>query len=238
MSNLTQLRLEAREIFEEALRAVDAGAALRNAVRIGASSLIVGSSPVELTPQRPIYSIAIGKAAVAMAQALDEVLGDRLVAGVIAGTPLASDQHVGSRWRYFKGGHPLPDETSLAAARTAFVLLERANEQRALVVFLISGGGSAMMEWPINDDITLDDLRAANRALVNSGASISEINSVRQTFSAVKGGRLSAHARDCVQVTLIVSDVPNGEEHSVASGPTMPPPKDAHEAAEVVSRYH
>src|SRR5207248_4082024 len=106
MSNLTQLRLEAREIFEEALRAVDAGAAIRNAVRIEASSLTVRSSPVELTPQRPIYSIAIGKAAVAMALALDEVLSDRLVAGIIAGPSLVSaisfDQHAGRRWRYFE----------------------------------------------------------------------------------------------------------------------------------------
>src|SRR5438132_4431157 len=242
MSNRTQLRLAAREIFEEALRAVDAGAALRNVVRIETSSLIVCSSHVELTPQQPIYSIAIGKAAAVMAQALDEVLGDRLIAGVIAGPSLNAatsflDQHVGSRWRYFAGGHPLPDENSLAAARAAFALLERANEQRALVIFLISGGGSAMMEWPINDDITLDDLRATNQTLMNSGASISEINAVRRTFSAVKGGGLSARARDCVQVSLIVSDVPNGEEHSVASGPTMPPPKNARDAIEVVSRH-
>src|SRR2546425_8378964 len=138
-----------------------------------------------------------------MAQALDEALGERLAAGVMAGRSLGSAtsfaQHAGSRWRYFAGGHPLPDENSLAAACAAFALLERANEQRALVIFLISGGGSAMMECPINDDITFDDLRAANQALVNSGASISEINAVRRTFSAVKGGGLSARARDCVQ---------------------------------------
>ena len=241
MSTRTQLRLAAREIFEEALRAVDAGAAIRNAVRIEASSLTVRSSPVELTPQRPIYSIAIGKAAVAMALALDEVLSDRLVAGIIAGPSLVSaisfDQHAGRRWRYFEGGHPLPDENSLAAARAAFALLERANEQHALVMFLISGGGSAMMEWPINDEITLDDSRAANQTLVKCGASIAEINAVRRKFSTVKGGRLAASAPDCKQVTLIVSDVPTGHERDVASGPTLAPAVNAPDAAEVVARY-
>src|SRR2546423_144802 len=241
MSTRTQLRLAAREIFEEALRAVDAGAAIRNAVRIEASSLTVCSSPVELTPQRPIYSIAIGKAAVAMALALDKVLGDRLVAGIIAGPSLVSeisfDQHTGRRWRYFEGGLPLPDENSLAAASAAFALLERANEQHALVIFLISGGGSAMMEWPVDEEITLADLRAANQTLVACGASIGEINAVRREFSAVKGGRLAASAPDCKQVTLIVSDVPTDHERDVASGPTLAPAVNAPDTAEVVRRY-
>jgi len=102
----------------------------------------------------------------------------------------------------FLGGHPEPDESSLAAARASFQLLQRANEERALVIFLVSGGGSAMIEWPVNGMISLDDLKAANRLLVNCGASISEINSVRRAFSAVKGGKLAARAPDCDQITL------------------------------------
>jgi len=73
---------------------------------------------------------------------------------------------------------------------------------------LVSGGGSAMIEWPISEDITLADLQTANQVLVNSAASIGEINAVRRAFSAVKGGRLASRARNCDQVTLIVSDVP------------------------------
>jgi len=105
------------------------------------------------------------------------------------------------------------------------------------VIFLISGGGSAMLEAPISKEITLDDFRSANQTLVSCGASISEINAVRRAFSAVKGGRLATRAPNSPQVTLIVSDVPSGEDHNVASGPTLTQPANAPSAMEVVSRY-
>jgi hydroxypyruvate reductase len=106
----------------------------------------------------------------------------------------------------------------------------------ALAIFLVSGGGSAMFELPVNDDITLDDLRNANQQLVSSGASINEINAVRRALSAVKGGKLAAVA-DIDQITLIVSDTNPGDFASVASGPTMQPGQDAPLAAEVVKRF-
>jgi hydroxypyruvate reductase len=126
----------------------------------------------------------------------------------------------------------------LLAATEAFELLRRASEEQAVLIFLISGGGSAMLEWPLDEDITLADLQTANKVLVNCGASISEINAVRRAFSAVKGGRLAARAPDCDQFTLIVSDVPKGEERNVASGPTLAPPDDAPTPLEVIDRYN
>jgi hydroxypyruvate reductase len=173
-----------------------------------------------------------------MAVALEDVLGDQISEGVIAAHAVnAGERKLSKRWLCFEGGHPLPNEASLAAAEAAFALLNRANQDRALVIFLISGGGSAMLEAPISKEITLEDLRVANQTLVSCGASINEINSVRRAFSAVKGGRLAARAPNCRQVTLIVSDVPPGEEHNVASGPTLIPPADAASATEVVERY-
>jgi glycerate 2-kinase len=169
----------------------------------------------------PIYSIAIGKAATSMALGLDDALGDKLSAPVVVSS----------------GGHPLPDEASLASARAAFDLLDRANNEQATVIFLISGGGSAMIEWPISDDISLDDLRSANQALVSCGASISEINSVRRAFSAVKGGGLARRTPRAQMFTLIVSDTNPGDEASVASGPTLNPPADAPNAIDVVQHY-
>lgn len=255
MANLTQLRLAAREMFNEALRAVDAGAALHNSVQVQASRLIVCDTIIDLSSQRPVYAIALGKAAVAMAATLGEILGSRLTAGVISsstpGYGTARSEHVGGRkdaggnagmspllrYTVFQGGHPEPNEQSLAGAQACFALLRRADAERALVIFLISGGGSAMIEWPITDEITLTDLRDANKALVTSGASIGEINAVRRAFSAVKGGRLAASAPDCDQITLIVSDVPTGEESNVASGPTLAPRRDAPRAREVIARY-
>jgi glycerate 2-kinase len=244
MPNLTQLRMAAREIFDEALRGVDAGKAVRRAVQLEGSRInFCQAATVEISESRNIYSIAIGKAASAMASALDVILGDRIAAGVVAGNMPAYETarervSFSSRWQIFQGGHPEPNDQSLAAAQASFDLLKHANEERALVIFLISGGGSAMIEWPINESITLADLRAANKALVNCGASISEINAVRRGFSAVKGGRLAARAPHCDQVTLIVSDVPTGEERNVASGPTLAPPDDAPNALDLIARYN
>jgi hydroxypyruvate reductase len=126
-----------------------------------------------------------------MALGLDDALGDKLTAGVIVSTSL----HHSTRWQSFIGGHPLPNEASLSAARAAFGLLDRANKEQGTVIFLISGGGSAMIEWPISDDISLDDLRSANQDLVSCGARIAEINSVRRALSAVKGGGLAHESR-------------------------------------------
>src|SRR5580765_8812794 len=174
-----------------------------------------------------------------MAAALKNVLGEKLAAGVITSSPaLLAQITLSPRWQRFHGGHPEPNERSLEAARAAFHLLERANQEGALLIFLVSGGGSAMMEWPISDDISLDDLRAANKVMVACGASIAEINSVRRAFSAVKGGRLAARAPNCDQITLIVSDVPDGEEFNVASGPTIKFRAGAPNPLEVIAHYN
>lgn len=236
MPDLTQLRIAAREIFEETLRALDPGLAMPAKVRVDDSFLRIFnfSCKVENTE---IYSIAIGKAAVKMAAALEEILGPRLTAGVITSSAASfARTSLSSRWQLFNGGHPEPNEESLAAACASFSLLERANEEHALVIFLVTGGGSAMLEWPVHSDISLADLSAANKALVKCGASIAEINCVRRTFSGVKGGKLAARAPNCRQVTLIVSDVSRGEENNVASGPSVLPP-DTPKAEDVLSKY-
>jgi hydroxypyruvate reductase len=238
MPNLTQLRLAAREIFDETLRAVDPSAALKRAVRLNGSRLIVGDATFEVA-NRKIYSVAIGKAAFKMASALEQVLANSFSAGLMSGPQPAevSEKPLSDRWRLYQGGHPLPDEASLMAAGEAFKLLRRANEERALIIFLISGGGSAMLEWPLDQGISLADLRSANQALVGCGASIAEVNAVRRAFSAVKGGRLGERAPDCDQITLIVSDVPPGTERNVASGPTLTPPNNAPQAQAVIDQY-
>jgi glycerate 2-kinase len=241
MPNLIQLRLAAREIFDETLKAIDADAAVRRAVCLTGSQLSVCDATIDIG-SRKIYSVAIGKAAFAMAYGLEQVLGDSLTAGFMSGpiSPVSKEtqpRKLSSRWRVCEGGHPLPNQTSLMAANATFKLLQRANEERALIIFLISGGGSAMLESPIADYIDLADLRVANEALVSCGASISEINAVRRAFSAVKGGRLAARAPNCDLITLIVSDVPQGEERNVASGPTLTPLNNAPSALAVIGEY-
>jgi len=216
-----RLRQDARLIFNHALSSVDPRVAVKQAV----TQFNISA--------HPIYSIAIGKAATSMARGLDDALGETLTAGVVVSSTLHNSTH----WQSFIGGHPLPDESSLASARAAFALLDRAETEQANVIYLISGGGSAMIEWPVNDEISLRDLRAANQDLISCGASIAEVNSVRRAFSAVKGGGLARRSPHAQMFTLIVSDTNPGDEASVASGPSLAAPPNAPDAIEVIEHY-
>jgi glycerate 2-kinase len=195
-------------------------------------------SPLDVIHNGSVYAIAIGKAAFDMAAALDQKLGSKITAGLIV-VPESMYRRTSRMegWRTLAAGHPLPNQESLAAAQAAFALLEQADREKALVIFLISGGGSALVEWPSDERITLEDLREANRLLISCGATIGEVNAVRRSFSAVKGGGLAARAPQANNMTLIVSDVNRGEESNVASGPTLAPPLNAPDAREVVERY-
>jgi hydroxypyruvate reductase len=235
LPELEALRRAAREIYGRVLASVDARRAVLDAVELRGRSLRVCAEEFDLgETDGGLYCVALGKAAGAMASALDELLGTRLDAGVLSG-PLHGAR-LSERWRVFAGGHPLPNEASLASARAAFELLGEANGRRAVVLFLVSGGGSAMMEWPRDSSLTLEDLSEANRVLVACGANIAEVNAVRRALSAVKGGGLAARAPLATQLTLIVSDTAEGREADVASGPTLPP-VDEPPHQEVVSRY-
>ncbi len=107
----------------------------------------------------------------------------------------------------------------------------------ALVIFLLSGGGSSIVEKPIDDEISLDDLIATYRALVHSGAPIAEINAIRKHLSAVKGGRLAQAAYPAQQVSLLVSDVPDGTPDALASGPTMPDSTTVDDCYRIAEKY-
>lgn len=236
MTDLSQLRKSAREIFDAALCAVDAGEAVRKAITLDGSRLFVGDRKIKIA-HRSTYSVAIGKAAAAMASALEQQLGAHFTQGIISAPEISATFLDSSRWQPFAGGHPVPNQASLDAASAAFALLARANHKRAVVIFLVSGGGSAMMEWPASPEITLNDIRATNKLLVNCGADIIDINAVRRSVSAVKDGRLGLRAPDCEQVTLIVSDVPQGQENSVASGPTVTPSSATVNVGEILRKY-
>jgi glycerate 2-kinase len=236
-----QLRRDAREIFDCALKAADARRAVLAAVRTeGARTTVCGAEFDLGRAGGRIYSIALGKAGAEMAAALDERLGEKLVGGVVSAPK--SKVRPSGRWRAYAGGHPLPNRESCAAARAALGLLnaaggEAARGESVLVIFLVSGGGSAMLELPRDARVTLGELREANRALVSCGASISEINSVRRALSTIKGGGLSVAAGRATQITLVVSDTNPGRERDVASGPTLEPDPDSPDPREVLARY-
>jgi len=230
---LNHLRQSAREIFNAALRAVDAHELTRRAIHLNESRVRVVET--DLRFGRPIYVLSIGKAAASMSLALDESLGDRIAAGLV--TCPTRCESLPSKWRQFASGHPLPNSESLSAAQAAFELLEKADSEKAVVIFAVSGGGSAMVEWPIDDSISLSDLQNANRLLVQCGANIAEINTVRRAFSAVKGGKLASRAPNAQIVTLIISDTNPGDEASVASGPSVAPLAVTTTASEIVRKF-
>src|SRR5205814_2884290 len=134
-----------------------------------------------------------------------ERVGERFE-GLVA-SPIEPEFHVRG-FRYFLGGHPLPNAESIRAAEAMLRSLNTLNES-CLVIYLISGGGSAAAEKPIDGEISLSDLVKTHQALVHSGAPIAEINAVRKHLSAVKGGRLAQAAYPAQQVSILVSDVPD-----------------------------
>ena len=154
-----------------------------------------------------------------MAATLDEILGGQIATGIVIAPSIPAAQL--NRFRYFAGGHPYPNEESIAGAEAAIELVSELGPSE-LVIFLISGGGSALFEKPLDPDISLKDLIQFNRVLVNCGLPIEQINVVRKHLSAVKGGRLAAAAHPARQLTLYVTDVPDDLPSMVASGPTMP----------------
>ena len=165
-----------------------------------------------------VFVISIGKAAHSILTALHEHTGERFQ-GIVASS-VAPEFHVRG-FRYFHGGHPLPNEESVRAADAILKSLNAQNEA-SLVIYLISGGGSATVEKPIDDEISLNHLIETYRVLVHSGASIGEINAIRKHLSAVKGGRMAQAAYPARQVSVLISDVPDGTPDALASGPTMP----------------
>ncbi len=216
-----------RQILRDLFDSVIAGLDLTGALDSTTPALIA-----EVEASKRTRVVAFGKAAVAMTDWLHGRLGP--ISGVVSAPDLAGVQRAGLE--HFEGGHPLPNTQSLAAADAALAVANDAGESD-LVLFLISGGGSALMEKPLSPTISLTDLQQLNRALVSCGADIVEMNAVRKHVSCIKGGRLALAAHPAAQLTLYVSDVRRGEESSVASGPTMPDQSTREDARRVVSRY-
>jgi hydroxypyruvate reductase len=180
--------------------------------------------------------VAIGKATHAMVEGLARVLGPDFSFEGVASAPVSCSRPVAGM-KYFVAGHPIPTEASIAAAQAILELLAGCDE-RTVVFFLLSGGGSSLAELPLEPGITLEDVRALNRVLVTCGAPIEEINAVRKHLSAVKGGRLAAATPRAMKLTYGVTDVPEGRESALASGPTLPDPTTIADVQRVIGQYH
>lgn len=229
------MRAMARAMFLHALSECSIDRAFDRHIDYEHGVLRVCEDLFDFTSFSRVFVVSIGKAAHASAEALVTRLGDGAgVTGIVCGpTDPAAQLH---GFRYYRGGHPLPNAESVHAA-DAILRAFRNLEEESLVLYLLSGGGSALVERPIDDDISLDDLIAAYRSLVHCGAPIAEINAVRKHLSAVKGGRMAEAASPARQVSVLISDVPDDALDSLASGPTMPDSSTVEQCMEIAHRY-
>jgi glycerate 2-kinase len=213
-----EMRMMTRHLFAHALAEASIDRAFQRHVDCERGVLRVCEDLYDLESYSRVVTIAIGKAAHTMVNSLEMRAGSRFE-GIVASPVDPASQVRG--FRYFRGGHPTPSAESVKAAEA---ILKCAASQNAssLVIYLLSGGGSSIVEKPIDDEISLEDLIATYRALVLSSAPIAEINAIRKHLSAIKGGRLARAAAPAQQVSLLVSDVPESMPDALASGPTMP----------------
>src|SRR5277367_2253741 len=222
---MTDLKQIALRIFREAISAIDIPATMRRKLLVSGTSLRHGDAAVDLRKFDRVLVVALGKAARAMVDGLAAVLPAELqLQGIVVMPPSANVAPKAPQgWRYFFAGHPVPDAESWKSAEAILELLKTC-DARTLVFFLLSGGGSAMVELPLNAAQSLADMQQVHRALVACGAPIDAINAVRKHLSAVKGGRLAVAAGRATKITLAVSDVPAGKESALSSGPTIADP--------------
>ena len=233
---MIELKELALRIFRETLAGIDIPATLRRKLARTGSQIRCGEVAVDLAQFDRIRAVVFGKASFGMAEGLLEVLAPEFhVEGILCGP--APPQRTLPGLQSFVGGHPVPTAGSFAAGRAILDLLSGCDE-RTLVFFLLSGGGSALVERPLYPDVTLEDFQTLNRLLVTCGAPIDAINAVRKHLSAVKGGRLAAAALRAMKITLGVSDVPEGRESALASGPTIPDPTTVEDAGGVIEQYN
>jgi hydroxypyruvate reductase len=215
----------AMQIFLDAMGALD----LRSAMlaKLKREGALLKAGEIALSLKRPPRVVAFGKAANRMAGVLDEILCGRIEAGVCVSPGEPANKL--NRFRYFLGGHPYPKEGTLEGARAALELVSNLTPEDA-VIYLVSGGGSAIFEQPFDSAVSLHDLQEFNRVLVTCGLPIEQINTLRKHISAVKGGRLAVRAYPAQQLTIHISDVPEELVSMVASGPTLPDESTAEQA--------
>jgi glycerate 2-kinase len=217
--NEDAVRTVLRKMFDAAVESADPGAAV-----------------LRHLPERPkgrCVVVGAGKASAAMAAALDAAWADVDLSGVVV-TRYGHAVPAG-RIEIIEASHPVPDSNSVLAATRIMGAVQGLSPDD-LVIAMISGGGSALLVSPAGH-LSLEDKQAVNRALLASGATISEMNTVRKHLSCIKGGRLAAAAHPARVVTLVISDVPGDDLSEVASGPTVAAGATMDQAREIVARY-
>jgi len=221
----------ALRIFRAALRAADPVQAVLGHVRRAGETLLAGTRRYDLRSFQNIYVIGAGKASARMAVAIERLLGRRITGGLINAPAAAKLRRI----EVNVAGHPIPDRRGVAGARRIAEIARNAGPED-LVIFLISGGASALLPLPARG-ITLAQKQRITISLLECGAAIHEINCVRKHLSALKGGKLARLAEPATLLTLILSDVIGDNLDAIGSGPTVPDPTTLADARAICARY-
>lgn len=227
------------DAVEYMLGSCNARALIRDAVRVAVGDnneyIAINNERIDINRYRAVYVIGCGKAALGMAYAIDEILGDKIASGIIIVPDyVESSSNIGDgRITILKGTHPIPSKSSIDATDIMLDLAKSAGRDD-LLLFLVSGGCSSLVVKPYN--ITLEEKQEVTRLLLNSGARIDEINAVRKHLSQVKGGRLVEMLKADI-LSIIISDVPCNRLDTIASGLTAPDSTTFRDAMLVLKKY-
>jgi hydroxypyruvate reductase len=224
-------------IMTAALEAVNPRNAVLSHLKREGDHLIIDDDRIDLKNIDRIYLIGAGKAGEPMVEAASEILGDLIYEGlVIVKQGYADKDNINDHIKICEAGHPYPDERGVSATSQITELL-KTTKQADVVICLISGGGSALMVSPV-DGVSLEDIQILTGALLASGATINEINTLRKHLDQVKGGNLARIASPAKMISLILSDVVGDYLDVIASGPTVPDPSTYEDALNIIDRYN
>jgi glycerate 2-kinase len=236
--SLDEMKRMAKDIFSKALSAVDPSKILKDIIRIEKDRLWIrmeenSEKVFDLNTFDKIFLVGTGKASNSMAQAIEEIFGDRITKGVITTKyghllPLKKTEII-------EAGHPIPDQNGYRGAKNIQSLLKKSGP-KDLVIFLLSGGGSALLPFPA-DGIELKEKQEVTQLLLDCGADIKEINTIRKHISRMKGGWLARWASPSTVIGFILSDVVGDQLDVIGSGPTVADPSTFEEAWEILKKY-
>jgi glycerate 2-kinase len=229
-----KLRKDALAIFHAGVKAVDPVIAIKQHFRVEDGILSVENRAYDLTKYKGVYVVGAGKASAAMAQSIEEILGDGIKGGAV-NVKYGHDVPL-KIIRVIEAGHPVPDEAGLKGTKQIIQLLQQTGD-KDLVICLISGGGSALLPCPA-EGLTLENKQSVTKHLLEVGATIHEINAVRKHISQVKGGQLARLVFPSALISLILSDVIGDNLDSIASGPTVPDSSTFSDCLHILDKYN
>jgi glycerate 2-kinase len=228
------LRNEISLIIESVLNSADPKKAVEKFLNLQNDSIKAGDQIINRDDYKRIYLIAIGKASIPMIKAVAFILGDAVFKGLAITKSARTHEEIGDNISIICGDHPIPGTNSILAADTLLEFISEATQQD-LIIFLISGGGSALITKP-GQGLNLADLQETTRCLLNANVPIQEINTIRKHLDLVKGGGLLKRAGKTRVLTLILSDVVGNDLGVVASGPSMPDPTSYADCMNIISK--